>query len=427
MPFDPLAPPTPHADRAKPLKSLLKTRFASLTSRFRPRPAPDLDSLTRRILLPSLPISDEELARATHQDKGQKLARQERWEDLAELIEYADSARLRTPGGEAATGLLAYGARADLVCAAEDALHDGATPDPSGIEALEAVRAGLPDCYPVALVLAHAHVDIGLAWRTTAKDRRTSVHERRFLEHFRRAEDLLAPFDGPDLDAPSLAAAQCALLAARPTPRLRVADDYATLIDLDPDTPRHMRALGEALLPSRYGDYDSLDLEARRTAARTQDIWGAGGYAWVYLDALARDRGALVRLDAAFFIDGLRDIVARRDNQHVVNQLAAFCGLAMAPKPGAARLPAAQEAARARVQDCLDWLLEEHLHELHPLIWSQTLLRPGLTPALPSRHALIARGRQAALQVIAARFAEEIADGTSIAFSSAGMYRLTSL
>jgi hypothetical protein len=50
-----------------------------------------------------------------------------------------------------------------------------------------------------------------------------------------------------------------------------------------------------------------------------------------------------------------------------------------------------------------------------------------LTPALPSRHALIARGRQAALQVIAARFAEEIADGTSIAFSSAGMYRLTSL
>ncbi|WP_454275219.1 hypothetical protein [Roseovarius sp. MBR-154] len=398
-----------------------------MTSRFRHKETPDLDSLTKRILLPALPISDEELARATHQDKGQKLARQEQWEDLAELIEYADSARLRTPGGEAATRLLAYGARADVVSAAEDALHDRAEPDPSGIEALEAVHADLPRCYPVALVLAHAHVDIGLAWRATAKDPRISAHELRFLEHFQRAEALLAPFDGPDLDAPSLAAAQCALLAARPTPRLRVADDYATLIDLDPDTPRHMRALGEALLPSRYGDYDSLDLEARRTASRTQEVWGAGGYTWVYLDALARDRGALARLEADFFIDGLRDIVARRSNQHVVNQLAAFCGLVMAPATGTVALPAAQETTRARIQDCLGWLLENHLQELHPLIWSQTLLRPGLTPALPSRRALIARGRQAALRVIAARFADEIAGGTSIAFSSAGMYRLPTL
>ena len=427
MTFDPLAPPEPISDSARPARPGFARLLDGLTGLFGRKPELDIDSLTKRILLPALPVTDEEMARATHQDKGQKFARQELWEDLAEIIEYADSARLRTPGGEAATGLLAYGARADVVSAAEDALHDGAEPDGDGIAALEEIRADLPDSYPMALVLALAHVDIGLAWRATATDLTATRHEVRFLEHFKRAEDLLAPFDGPDLDAPSLAAAQCALLAARPTPRLRVADDYATLIDLDPDTPRHMRALGEALLPARYGDYESLDLEARRTASRTQDVWGTGGYAWVYLDALARDPGALARLEAEFFTDGLRDIVARRHNQHVINQLAAFCGLIMAPKIGKSHLPAAQEATRARIHGCLDWLLENHLQELHPLIWSQTLLSPGLTPALPSRRALVARGRQAALRVIAERFAEEIADGTSIAFSSAGMYRLPAL
>jgi hypothetical protein len=126
-------------------------------------------------------------------------------------------------------------------------------------------------------------------------------------------------------------------------------------------------------------------------------------------------------------VDGLRDIVARRRDQHVINQLSAFCGIVMAPKTGKQRLSGATEAARRRIHDCLDWLLENHLQELHPLIWSQTLLSPGLTPSLPSRRALVAKGRQTALRVIAQRFTEDIADGSSIAFSSSGMYRLPAL
>jgi hypothetical protein len=313
------------------------------------------------------------------------------------------------------------------VAAAEDALHDGAEPDPFGIDALEEMQAEYPDSYPCALIAALAHIDIGWAWRATATDRTRAAHELRFLEHFKRADDILAPFDGVDLDAPSLAAAQCALLAARRQPRMRVADDYERLIDLDPDSPRHMRALGEALLPARYGSYEMLDLEARRTAARTGEIWGAGAYAWVYFDALALDPGAMTRLDAEFFVDGLRDIVTRRRDQHVINQLSAFCGIVMAPKTGKDRLSPSLNAARRRIHDCLDWLLENHLQELHPLIWSQTLLSPGLTPALPSRRALVVKGRQTALRVIAQRFAEDISDGSSIAFSSSGMYRLPAL
>ena len=186
-----------------------------------------------------------------------------------------------------------------------------------------------------------------------------------------------------------------------------------------------MRALGFHLLPRFYGTYDQLELEARRTAARTSDAWGAGGYAWVYFDALATDDPALAQLDTDFFVEGLRDILLVKRDQHVTNLLAAFCAITMAAdRDRPAPLPDDSEAARARLHDCLEWILTQHLQELHPLVWSQTLMAPGLTPSLPSRRALVSKGRQAALRAIALRFAEEIADGTTIAFSSSGMYRL---
>ncbi len=414
-------------------KSLAGTVFESLKtalperavpSLIRRKPDLDLDTLTKHIILPSLPVTDEEMARAAHQDNGQKLARQENWSELSRLIQYAEDCRMSTPGGESAAMLLAFGARSDVVAVAEDALFDEAEPSPDGINALEEMLAEHYGDYACALVTALAHIDIGWAWRNTTPEQGSDVHTLRFKEHFKRAEDILGPFDGADLDAPSLAAAQCALLASRRQPGTRVADDYETLIDLDPDSPRHMRALGQHLLPAYYGDYKMLELEARRTASRTGDIWGAGAYTWVYFDALALDRKAIELLDCDFFLEGMKDILNSRKEQHVTNLLAAFCAITMGPDDRQIRLPAAAEATRKRLHDFLDWILTCHMQELHPLIWSQTLLSPGLTPPLPSRRALVAKGRQAALRVIADRFADDIVSGNSIAFSSAGMYRL---
>jgi hypothetical protein len=59
----------------------------------------DLDVLSRRIILPSLPVADEDLARLQHWEKGRLLARQGNWVRLAEKITLADDARLCTPGG----------------------------------------------------------------------------------------------------------------------------------------------------------------------------------------------------------------------------------------------------------------------------------------------------------------------------------------
>ena len=388
----------------------------------------DLDTLSRRIILPSMPVTDEEMARAAYQDLGQKLARQEMWEELGQQIREADSRRAATQGGESGALLLAFGARGDVVAAAEDALHDGAVPAPAGINALEAVCAEHAGDYAIALIVALAHVDLAWAWRSTPPRGDIAEARCRARNHFDRAADILTPHCGFAENAPSLAAAHCALLPGTDDPReARIADHYEDLIDLDPASPRHMRALGAALLPAKQGSYRELELEARRTAARTGDIWGAGAYPWVYFDALALDAGALETLDTAFFVDGLRDILRRSPDQHTANLLAAFCAVTMREDAaGAAAQTAAQTAARTQLRACLAWILRDNLHELHPLIWTQALHRPGAAP-LPSRRALISEGRQTALRAIAAQFADDISGGQSIAFSPAGMYLLPAL
>jgi len=231
MTFDPIAPPDARR-RAAQRRTARPPALARLLRRFGlARPQVDLDSRAQRILLPSLAISDEEHARTRLHDTGQRLARQEDWARLADRIAHADVERLQTPGGEAAAWLLAEGARADVVAAAADAVQDARAPDPAGLDALEQVGTDQPDSYPIALVIALTHMDIGRAWRMcTAKGIAATDREARFLGHFRRAEEVLTPFDAERYDAPSLAAAQCALLAARPAPRRRVAEDYARLI-----------------------------------------------------------------------------------------------------------------------------------------------------------------------------------------------------
>lgn len=387
----------------------------------------EIDTLAKRVILPSLPVSDEEMARATHQDEGQRLARQDRWPELSRRIRHADTTRLTTPGGETASLLMAFGARSDVVSAAEDALHDGAEPDPEAMAALEEVSDDYPDDYPCALVVALAHLDIAWAWHSIAFARTPDKSLTRAHDHLARAEALLAPHDGAALDAPSILAARCALNATTGMRGRQLADDYAALISLDPISHRHMRALGRYMLPLRRREPGALEVEARRTALQTRDSWQAGGYAWVYFDALAVEPGAVELLDGDFFVEGMRNIIGRQKNQHIVNQFAAFCAITMAPCQREKALSRRAEATRAQLHDCLGWILSEHLQELHPLIWSQTLLAPGTTTRLPPRRALVLKGRQTALRIIAARFSGEMSDGSSIAFSPCGMYRLPAL
>ena len=352
-------------------------------------------------------------------DEGQFLARQDRWGDLAQRIRQTDQRRMKTADFVPLADLLLAGARRDVVAAAEHALADGVPesdgPLRSGMALLEGVHDEYPGDYAIALTVALAHIDIGWAWRGPDAPRDLPApHLAAFRAHFDRASAILDNFCSLELNSPAVAAARCALLDGARDPHLRVADDYEDLIDLDPTDQRHMRALGRHLLPHRFGSYDALELEARRTAARTQDIWGDAAYTWVYFDAITHDPEACARVDADFFADGLRDILRRRPDQANVNMLAAYCAVA---------LGTAQDlgSARARISACSEWIIRNHLRELHPLIWAHAAQGFDTIPRARSLHRIADHGRDEALRVLAHLFADEIAQGHDVIFTADGL------
>lgn len=378
--------------------------------------------LERQLILPIAHESEEETSRAAVQDYGQFLARQDRWDELAEMVRDVDLRRETTPSAMSHAELLCYGARADVVQAAIDAVRDGIKPSLDGIEALEQVLLDAPDDYALAVIVAMAHIEIAWAWRGTGWAHEIPERNLRLFDaHFERAATILDLFAGRAGEAPLLAAARCALMAGRPQSKQRLADEYEALIALNPLNPRPMRAMGTQLLPRWHGSYDMLELEARRTAALTADHWGEGGYAWVFMDALTVDPSAARILDLDFFVDGMRDILSTNPDQHNANMLAAFAAIRMDPTRTPERAPDVQRLMRATIFETLDWILAEYLCELHPMVWAEAALPPDYGAPLPMRKSFMRRGVLAARRAIARHFADELMSGTTIAFSPHGL------
>ncbi len=377
------------------------------------------DHIAKRLEVPFVSSPPEDTKRRKVSDHGQFLARQDCWDDLGLLIRQYDRSRAATATGLPLADLLAFGARADVTGPVERALTDpglmpGHAPR-SGLAELEDVLDEYPDDYGIALVVAHAHLDIGWAWRGTGWTSDIPTRNwKQFKRHFARASEILDGFDAFAEDSPALAAARCALLAAEDAPQTRVADDYEDLIDLDPGNPRHMRALGYHLLPRWFGTYGDLELEARRTAARTTDIWGNGGYTWVYFDALAVDPEALSLMDVDLFEQGMRDILARRTDQHTANMFAAYCAVTLSSRRY--RRPR-QIAAQQKLIESFRWILSHHLQEVHPLTWGIAAQKPGTTPD-PVETAI--KGRNHALARIARHFEKDLKRGARVVWTDTG-------
>ncbi|WP_085791994.1 hypothetical protein [Roseivivax jejudonensis] len=348
--------------------------------------------------------------------QGRHMARQEEWCAIGTLLRGYDAARAQSPAGRPLAEILASGARSDAVEAGIAAANRGdAAAAQCPLDQLRAEVDALCCDHGLALVLARAHAEVGLAWR--GPDRHgdhTPEARAAFHAHFAAAQRLVDRFDACEADAPSLAAMRCTLLEAAPRPAARILDDYADLIELDPEMPAYMRALGRNLLPSGFGTYDMLEDGARRIGAETADVWGAGGYAWVYLDALALDRGAFLTLDDEHFVAGLHDILAMRPGQETANLLAAFTGFSLAPAPDA-------PAAERRVASAFDWIVRDHLREVHATAWAAAPARTGPIAGRACMSGDAAdRGAARALSSLGQLFADDLAAGRRVAVDATG-------
>ena len=109
----------------------------------------------------------EDRERDFHQQRGQRLSRQEQWTEISKAIQAADRCLRKTEGGMPVADLIGFGARADVVNACEHALISGKpekdAPILADIEELETVLAENPSDYAIATVVAHAHMDMDMA------------------------------------------------------------------------------------------------------------------------------------------------------------------------------------------------------------------------------------------------------------------------
>lgn len=373
----------------------------------------------------SIPCPDptaEERTRDGHQNRALKLARQEDWTALSAMIRHSDTINDMTPGGMSVAELMAFGARADVVMAVEHALIDK-TPDADapllrGIEALEFVLAEHQDDYVIGCIVAQAHMDMAWSWRGIGWDVEIAPRNREAFEaHFARARDIVQSFHGEPGTSALLASTGCALMRGKKSNTESIADRYEALIDLNPENTGPFRALGTHMLPRWYGTYRELELEARRTAARTQHIWGAGGYTWVMFDAISVDDVACAQLDLGFFVEGMHDIVQRRPEPHTINLLAAYCANTMGQ---AFSGNDAADLIRAQIAECADWIVREHLTELHPMIWAHAAQGFANNLRVSSASRFAAAGQDDALRIIANLFRSEIAEGKQIVFTDQG-------
>jgi hypothetical protein len=385
---------------------------------------PDLDKL---LVIPISQEPHEEQLRSYYFNQGQFLARQERWDDFTTLVIEEDQKRRASGGGMPIAELLCQGARSDVVALAEHLLIDGTSeenrPLTDAISALEQILGEYPANHVIATIVAMAHLDIAWAWRGTAALRDTAARNlEAFQLHCTRAQQVLESFCGIELDSPLVTSARCALLVGNPNASDRVADDYEDLIDLAPDHQRHIRALGHHMLPQWFGSYASLELEARRTAARTQDIWGAGAYTWAFFDALLVDPACASVLDVPFFLESIRDILERSEDQHIANLFASYAAVSI---PKAARVCTDDLAATAtleQLQKAAQWIMSDHLHELHPLIRGHSMEGFDNQARVASIDALFKQGREKADQVFMRFFGDQMKKGNALIFTPQGLY-----
>ncbi len=381
-----------------------------------PAYASEVVPLRPRVEIPVRDPAPEAQAQEKAFKRGQFLARQDAWEDLAVEMRAAEQSRLLTPGLMSVAQIMAKGARSDITTAVQVAAQKG---DPQKarviLASLEANFEDMPDDPALSYILAMAHVDISMLWRGASRARDLAPQRRdAFDSHIRAAAELADRFDPFENDSPLWAQVRCSVLETDPCPAQRVADDFEDLIDLDPHNPSHLLALGRNLLPRSYGTLELLDIQARRKVAQLRDIWGAGAYSWVFMGALQFDPSPFRRLDPELFVEGLHDILGRHPSQHMANVLAAFCGLTVAA-------PSECNSSRMRVMDCISWILQDHLRELHPQIWALAPV-PGKTIMSPGDDVDLNKlGTTRAIGSIAQHFAPALDAGRRLVFTPDGL------
>ncbi|WP_083791989.1 hypothetical protein [Roseobacter sp. GAI101] len=115
-----------------PSVSVLADRIADAKSQARTARHLNIQNPQDQLCIACPDPTAEDRLRDMNQELGLKMVRQESWQDLSKIIRTADAARSLTPGAMPVADLIAYGARADVVMAAEHAISETEGTPPQG-------------------------------------------------------------------------------------------------------------------------------------------------------------------------------------------------------------------------------------------------------------------------------------------------------
>ena len=364
---------------------------------------PKTEQLLDNCGLPISHQSEEELEQSWYLSRGEKLADLAEWDQLGREIQEFDKMNATTASGMPISEALTLGARKVVLAPIRDALENGGhQPSLDVFHDVHDAMHAHPRNYGLAALLCLAHVDAGFIWLNYTGKVQKHIAHKTFRRHFAMAQEILNNYNAYDLGSSLLALTQCAILPGLDDPALRFCDDYEDLIELDPTTPQHFLKFGVHLLPAWFGSYATLENYARKLTKTTYDFWGKGAYALVYAGAIAQDVAACERVDPDLFLTSLLDVMERRTDQHAANHYAAFLTLTLADAPHRNDSRASQKK-RHKISEAADYVIDEHMREIHPLTWYDTaaLINPALqTDHIPTQKLY---GGVIAAEIIASR------------------------
>ena len=263
-------------------------------------------------------------------DFGYTLAQKSRWDELHTFIASFDKRRA-TYGTIRLAAIAGQGARA-LQTKQLGRFEDLATVNASEVDLTELDRftqalKSRPKDHILAAITARMHIE--MAWALRGDGFALSVSKaawQGYTHHINRAKGTLAPFDPITLDSPFLALIHTLLAQNLEESAKPMRESFDIFMTLDPHNWGVMRTHAFHLLPRWGGDYDIIELEARKAMARTDETAGAAAYAAFYLGVLNCDNGAITTVEPALFEQGLYDMIEHGENDPIeINYLLAYC------------------------------------------------------------------------------------------------------
>jgi hypothetical protein len=275
------------------------------------------ESVLERLDAPAVARGPEATEWQCTRDDHAAMADAGEWDDLLDVLRFADQDRTMASGGYRVAPLISEGIRARLFAALDAGNFTAAEAELARFNAVQAMH---PEDYAAAHLLAQALIDIGAAKQGHADRADTPIKQLdEAAAHFSAAESLLFQFDPIEEMSPLLAATRYHLARWIDDGRDLFRDWYEDWVDLDPEDAIIHATHAVNMLPDAFGSVAGFEKAARKACSLTGSNTGKAAYAIFHLTAIERLGAPLPSIDIALFVQGLGDFQTATGCQHRAN------------------------------------------------------------------------------------------------------------